>query len=448
MRGRCSPLCGLVPTTSSRGKGKERERLEEWEQFDEKETRHLPGRTESEKGKERITNPNPRKVHSPTRELEKGSRPLGALSMERVASGSGTSRGSRARDGATSVVPSSVQANIKAKRIKHGSFDFERPVSAGQSKPLPSANVNGRTIAPPHALQRSSSTRGPARRVTLDDGRQDRHTPLSSSLPKARPKPALDIDTHNLARRTTGSSAATSRGQPLVIPRSSGSKAHHGSETDPGSPISSTHSGNSSALNSSWGKNAGKRIARAAHPAFKFEPAVPTIPGSPADSDERKRSIASSGTASPMPPSPLSKSRQARNVGKGRSLDLNLGLSWAPTKVREDALSRTAAGRVTPDLAARAGARWRAATSDERDRFGAGQSGAEVADVFREVLGDAAYSTFKTYVHRYDARAIPLDGPFGLMNHVQRLLDSAPGLDSRRKQVLLHKLNRVVQEIR
>lgn len=55
---------------------------------------------------------------------------------------------------------------------------------------------------------------------------------------------------------------------------------------------------------------------------------------------------------------------------------------------------------------------------------------------------------FHSDVHRYDARAIPLDGPFGLMQHVQRLLDSAPGLDARRKQVLLHRLNRVVQEIR
>jgi len=441
-------LCGLGPSTTARSKGKERERLEDWEQFDEKEVRHRPGRTDSETGKGRITNP--RRVHSPTRELEKGSRPLGALSMERVASGSGTSRGSRGRDGATNVVPGGAQANIKAKRIKHGSFDFESPVPAGQGRPLPSASLGGRMIAPPHPLQRGSSSRGPPRRVTLDDTRPDRHVPLSSSLPKARPKPALDIDTHNLAltRRGTGSSTATSRGQPLAIPRSSNPKVHHGSETDPGSPISSTHSNNSSALNSSWGKSAGKRIARGVHPAFKFEPAVPTIPGSPAGSDERKRSIASSGTTTPTPSSPLSKARQARNAGKGRSLDLNLGLSWAPTKVREDVLSRTVGGRVTPDLAARAGARWRATPADEGGRLGAGSSGAEVAETFREVLGDAAYSTFKTYVHRYDARAIPLDGPFGLMHHVQRLLDSAPGLDPRRKQALLGKLSHVVQEIR
>ncbi|KZT72570.1 hypothetical protein DAEQUDRAFT_590960 [Daedalea quercina L-15889] len=311
LQGRCSPLCGLGPSSAARSKGKEKERLGDWEQYEEKEVRHGMALTESQRGKGHVTNP--RKVVIHPRELEKECRPLGVTSMERVASGSGTSRNSRGREGATSLLPSNAQANIKAKRIKHGSFDFERPVSAEHTRTLPSANLGGKHIAGPHALHRSSSSRNPPRRVTLDDSRPDRHAPLSSSLPKARPKPILDIDTHNLGltRRTTDSSTATSRGQTSAIPRSSGSKAHHASETDPGSPISSTHSGNSSALNSSWGKSAGKRVARTAHPAFKFEPAVPTIPGSPAGSDERKRSIASSGTATPTPSSPLSKSRQA-----------------------------------------------------------------------------------------------------------------------------------------
>lgn len=396
LRERCSPLCGWGPSSSARGKGKEKERPEDWERFEEKEAKHPVIRTESERGKGRITNP--RAVLSPTQELEKGHRHLGGVSMERTASGSGTSRVSRGRDGAASVLPNSVQANIKAKRIKHGSFDFERPVSTFPTRTSPSANVGGKPIASPHALHWTSSSRNQPRRVTLDESRPDRQTRLPSSLPKARAKPAVDIDTHNLAlgRRATGSSTATSRGQTSAIPRGPGSKGQHSSETEPGSPISSTHSGTSSALNSSWGKKAGKRIARAAHPAFKFEPAVPTIPGSPAGSDERKRSIASSGTSIPATPSPLSKLRQARNAGKGRSLDLNLGLSWAPTKVREDVLSRTVGGRITPDMAERAGARWRATPADGGGRLGAGTSGAEVAGAFREVLGDAAYSTFKT----------------------------------------------------
>ena len=49
-------------------------------------------------------------------------------------------------------------------------------------------------------------------------------------------------------------------------------------------------------------------------------------------------------------------------------------------------------------------------------------------------------------VHRFDAEAIPLDGPYGLLVHVERLLDDAPGLEYRRKRVLLERFRRVVQD--
>ena len=51
-----------------------------------------------------------------------------------------------------------------------------------------------------------------------------------------------------------------------------------------------------------------------------------------------------------------------------------------------------------------------------------------------------------TDVHRFDANAIPLDGPYGLLVHVERLLDNAPGVDQRRKRVLLERFLRVVQD--
>ena len=95
----------------------------------------------------------------------------------------------------------------------------------------------------------------------------------------------------------------------------------------------------------------------------------------------------------------------------------------------------------------------------------------DVAEAFKETLGDAAYGIFKncqssrscfvrrmseevltvvlmlhTDVHRFDANAIPLDGPYGLLVHVERLLDNAPGVDQRRKRVLLERFLRVVQD--
>lgn len=70
----------------------------------------------------------------------------------------------------------------------------------------------------------------------------------------------------------------------------------------------------------------------------------------------------------------------------------------------------------------------------------------DVAQAFKETLGDSAYGIFKNYVHRFDANAIPLDGPYGLLVHVERLLDNAPGMDQRRKRVLLERFLRVVQD--
>ena len=51
-----------------------------------------------------------------------------------------------------------------------------------------------------------------------------------------------------------------------------------------------------------------------------------------------------------------------------------------------------------------------------------------------------------TDVRLFYANAIPLDGPYGLLVHVERLLDNAPGLDQRRKRRLLERFLRVVQD--
>lgn len=49
-------------------------------------------------------------------------------------------------------------------------------------------------------------------------------------------------------------------------------------------------------------------------------------------------------------------------------------------------------------------------------------------------------------VHRFDAQAIPLDGPYGLISHARRLLDSTNCLDEKGKQALLDRFIRFVRE--
>jgi hypothetical protein len=71
-----------------------------------------------------------------------------------------------------------------------------------------------------------------------------------------------------------------------------------------------------------------------------------------------------------------------RAAGKGRSLDLGLGLSWAPTKVREDALMASFGQGVS------SGKRL-------RPREGGGKFALDVTEVFRSVLSEEGFAAFK-----------------------------------------------------
>jgi hypothetical protein len=47
-------------------------------------------------------------------------------------------------------------------------------------------------------------------------------------------------------------------------------------------------------------------------------------------------------------------------------------------------------------------------------------------------------------VHRFDAHAIPFDGPTGIITRVERLLDTAPNLDGEEKRALLDRFIRII----
>ncbi|KAI0082401.1 hypothetical protein K474DRAFT_1585528 [Panus rudis PR-1116 ss-1] len=287
-------------------------------------------------------------------------------------------------------------------------------------------------------MQRSVSLRATPRVINATT------TGLSGALPhkpnnltnagNRSTKPQLDTLQIGPSRRKADVASAVSSSFPQTSTRTP-----HFAERDPASPVSST-SGHSS----SWGRSAGKHALRSAHGAFRFEPAVPTIPGSPAH-DERQ----SAARGTPGSPTRLKPDR----VGaKGRSLDLGIGLTWAPSTVKEEAVLAYGAGRPGGGISAstsRARARWRGGWVDEDGRLGASDpGGSDVAEAFKEALGEAAYVTFKNYVHRFDADAIPLDGPYGLISHVKRLLDEANSLGEREKRALIDRFVRFVHENR
>ena len=433
---------------------------------------------------------------------------VSAVPMEKTSSGrSAGSKRSLSRD--HSHGPPRAGAGVenlaaRTNRTKHGSFDFERPLSGGTGAgggmtfksalrsmgigepdpppapaPAPVRTHASVSVSARQPLQRSSSARGvPVRRSPRDEPPAQRDGFAPSSLPTSRTPPG------EKSRRPAGPPAsasasrrpvvlegfvttAASRGngtahhshshshahshshsqQPHSHSHSQQSHSHHGhgqhhSRRDvvPASPISSV-SGDSSGhtRDGSWGRSGashghgGKRAAHAhAHGLFKFEPAVPPIPGSPADSDRRPprppRSTARPTSPSPSPsptptpppptrarsrpssppvlhPAPfsssssdVSRSQQARLAGKGRSLDLGLGLTWAPSRVREDALLRLGPRGGVSASTSGVRSRWRSAGvragADEDGRLTAGVA-SDVAEAFREVLGDSAYAIFK-----------------------------------------------------
>ncbi len=520
LEGRCSPLCGFGTGTSSKGsytsmdKGKEKERRRSSRDRSAERTRESrkekEREREREKEKERITHP--RRVGSPLPRARQSASAVAvaAVPMEKSSSGqSGNSRRSGSKEHRVAHPRSGAETGVaaRAKRIKHGSFDFERPVSAGSGAAPAGGGISIRAALcnmsigeteRQSALQRSRNERAGPRRPT-DDSVEDGSAP--SSIPSKRgaldkgKKPAMDVHfaeppSHELDHSTsTGHhsqpTSHSSHSQPRSRvhgnqPAHSNSTSSHGHRRDPvpASPMSTASgeaSGESSGHNrdGSWGRSAGKRVGRASHGPFRFEPAVPPIPGSPADTDRKSAPRSVPRPSSPSPLSsldPMSKSQYARLAGKGRSLDLGLGLTWAPSRVREEAVLRVGGPRTgissTTSSAARARSRWRGA--DEEGRLTAGAA-SDVAQSFKEALGDSAYGIFKncqssspsklsrselltfflalhTDVHRFDANAIPLDGPYGLLVHVERLLDSAPGVDQRRKRVLLERFLRVVQD--
>ncbi|KAH9899689.1 hypothetical protein C8Q73DRAFT_663319 [Cubamyces lactineus] len=400
LEGRCSPLCGFGVGGSSKGshtsqeKGKEKERMrgardrswerplerrgsEKREKGSEGEKARERRRDQERREKEREHITHPRRVGSPLprdrpREsasaiavvpipLEKTASNRSANSKhsgsrEHHAHGHASAHGHAPRSGADGVA-------ARAKRIKHGSFDFERPVSTGvtgasvgMSVKAALRNMGIVDAAPAHPLQRSLSARGTSRRGT-DESYDPAVGP--SSLPGTKPildkgKGKVSQDVHFAeppSRRATENSHSSSQ-QHHHHPQHQHQQHHHHSSSHGhsstsshnhnhaqhhhtrsalaapnhhtrdaivASPASSNNSNSSHGRDGSWGRSGGKRVVRASHGAFKFEPAVPPIPGSPADNERRKTAAREAATRpeSPLSDTGLSRSQQARAVGKG-----------------------------------------------------------------------------------------------------------------------------------
>lgn len=138
-----------------------------------------------------------------------------------------------------------------------------------------------------------------------------------------------------------------------------------------------------------------------------------------------------------------------RSAAKGRSLDLGLGLAWAPTKLKEEALL-PASGFFARSVSSSSSQGVHRSVSGSTTTSGDGRTGSKVgrkiADVFKNALSDEGYVAFKKYVHQFDAHGIPFDGPNGIVARVERLLKTAPDLSEEGKKQLLDSFVRIVLE--
>lgn len=359
----------------------------------------------------------------------------------RLFGGKDLSRESKQKPGGRHDSPGAVgpPRNMTNRRIKHGSFDFERPVS-GLNRSSSTVNASlvkgegstqsgktGVTTHRPAPLERTASSSsdrtGKSQKFAYHPTRAD--SPILAQL------------------------SASHTGETSVVSFSSASASAQSKSTGKSAPAPGQ--------SSSWGRASGRRTQRTSHGPFPFEPAssvtnsplpsssaLPSCPSSP----HRQEFDIPEGPASLSPSSPLrsefglrggsirDKSQSARDYvqqvheqggekkSKGRSLDLKLSLSWAPNRVRQEAVIH--------------GSLLSQKQEEERNR------GKDVTKVFENVLSESGFETFKKYVHRFDAHLIPLEGPRGLLARVEKLL-TASSVSQTEKVELLEQFARFVK---
>ncbi|KIK79689.1 hypothetical protein PAXRUDRAFT_269247 [Paxillus rubicundulus Ve08.2h10] len=292
------------------------------------------------------------------------------------------------------------QRNMTSHRIKLGSFDFERPVSTlnGSSSSIGQSGShasNGDTSTHSRASN-SKARRYPLERTTSGDSARAGKSSLTTFHPARAESPMLS----HLKPDHTGDTSVVSFSSVSVQSKSTGRGI--------GASTAAGHS-------SSWGRVSGRHNLRTSHGTFAFEnpssvsnspiPKTTHLPSSSAlPSNQRDLPVHVLGLGKSRPTSPLhiafdtrlkhfrgqsyntsehadmnySKRGECTTKGKGRSLDLGLGLSWAPSRMREEA--------VMPG----------STLAREKARAENGRAyGSDVTKVFESLLSDSGFQAFK-----------------------------------------------------
>lgn len=347
-----------------------------------------------------------------------------------------------------------TQMSNAVRSTKHGSFDFERPGwGATIMQRTGSAGTSNSGWSRESATKERESALGPglAGVGTLQRDASMKRSREREAQMKARRK-QLDKEKAREAERDN-TEGAKEKTKASSSHRATPQSDHAGASTSTNGTAVTAATGKSSSMSKATGKKSlfGRRGSAsgstrllgvsAQHGPFAFEPPVPSP----------TRSTGSTGTAPEISTSKAGREREKErlreekerqkdkkglpridrapvpvpvpphNVGhrsgtKGRSLDLGLGLAWAPSKVREDALlpsstffNRTISNSSSIGRSVSASTNGRSVSSSTNGNGGLRRRGTleadtdaerskigrEVAEIFRNALDEKGYAAFK-----------------------------------------------------
>lgn len=247
-----------------------------------------------------------------------------------------------------------MNIGIPRARVKHGSFDFERPLSTSVGYPVRNARWSSSGSYP------TSPTSPDSERIPSP--RENRHlwnNPNPSTYPiqeerhsltrsqsvrepdreRGQLKIRFTDETKDTQARTRNPPDTRSRNQPP--PQHSSLKP---TGREPGSPRNgntvSTHTKPQLSYRpegGSWGRHSTKRLAQGGTGHTNGLPSFGTSATALHLGGDAARSLPRSNSPQPVT-LPMDRRRAKRNMVNGRSLDLGLDLNWAPTRVREEAV--------------------------------------------------------------------------------------------------------------
>jgi len=299
----------------------------------------------------------------------------------------------RGRPG-TANISGPMNLKLTRGRTKHGSFDFERPLSTSVGYPTRNARLSA-----------SGSHRGSSETDRCVNGNGNGHLwngPSTSTYPIQEERSSLTRS--RSARESDYRHQDRNRGQPKIRfadetkditpqdPRSrTQTQPHHPvpPSKSAGRGLGLFRSGNPAPTQTnlpyrpeggSWGRNTSKRVGLG---GTGFTDGLPSF-GMSATSLHQNGdvNVHSSRSNSPQVATiPMDRTGMRRHTVKGRSLDLGLELNWAPTRVKEEAVMDFREMGVR--------SKWR--EEAEMKEFGR----KKVWEAFEQVLGESGYAKFR-----------------------------------------------------